>query len=108
MSWDIDDGCALSPGKLRCPSDQELAAFDGAVRRGDILWADSPFNINAGVVGEPSMFEGLFGIAESVNERYNISKKSRVWSNVDVPGFSRSAIPLLKRAGASALSICAK
>ena len=39
--------------------------------------------------------------------RYNLSKTHRVWSNVDVPGFTRSSIPLLRNAGATALSICA-
>ena len=107
VSWSVIDGCALNPGKLRCPTKQQVAAFDEAVHRGDILWADSPMNVNAGIVGEPGTFEALFDIAGALNERYNITKLARVWSNVDVPGFSRSAIPLLRAAGASALSVCA-
>jgi hypothetical protein len=107
VPWDVPDGCPLNPGQLRCPSATEVAAFDDAVRRGHLLGADSPMNINAGAVGEPGMFEGLFDIAGALNERYNLSKKQRVWSNIDVPGFDRSSVPLLRRAGASALSICA-
>jgi len=107
VPWDIQDSCPLNPGKLKCPDASKVAAFDAAVRRGDLLWADSPFNIDAGVAGEPGMFEALFDIGEALNERYNITKQSRVWSNVDVPGFARSSIPLLKKAGATALSICA-
>ena len=107
VPWDVADGCALNPGKLRCPSAAQVGAFDDAVRRGDLLWADSPFNVNAGVVGEPGMLGALFDIAAALNERYNISKPRRVWSNVDVPGFTRSAIPALRRAGAGALSVCA-
>jgi hypothetical protein len=107
IPWDIEDGCKLNQGNLRCPSEAEVAVFDAAVRRGELLWADSPMNVNAGVVGEPGMFEGLFDIAGALNERYNLSKQARVWSNVDVPGFARSSIPLLRNAGATALSICA-
>ena len=58
------------------------------VRRGHLLWADSPMNLDAGVVGEPGMFEALVDIAGALNERYNLTKSNgaRVWSNVDVPG----------------------
>ena len=99
VEWYIQDGCPLNPGKLLCPSGAQVAAFDAAVRRGDLLWADSPMNLNSGVVGEPSMFEGMLDIAGALNERYNLTKAARVWSNVDVPGFARSSIPLLKRGG---------
>ena len=78
----IEDGCPLNPGRLRCPSAKQVAEFDDAVRRGDLLWADSPMNLDPGVVGEPGMFEGLLDIAGALNERYNISKKARVWSNI--------------------------
>ena len=73
---------------------------------GDIL-KDSPMNLNAGVVGEPSMFEGMLDIAGALNERYNLTKPARVWNNVDVPGFARSSIPALLRSGATALSVLA-
>ena len=107
VGWRVQDGCPLNPGKLRCPNRGQVAAFDAAVRRGDLLWADSPMNLNSGVVGEPSMFAGMLDIAGALNERYNLTKAARVWSNVDVPGFARSSIPLLKRGGATALNILA-
>lgn len=107
VPWYIEDGCKHNPGQLRCPSDIQVSDFDAAVRRGDLLWADSPMDMNAGIVGEPGMFESLFDIAGTLNERYNLTKKDRVWSNIDVPGFTRSGIPLLLRSGATALSICA-
>ena len=107
VAWDIQDGCKLNPGQLRCPSKAQVDAFDAAVRRGDLLWADSPMNLNSGVVGKPSMFEGMLDIAGALNERYNLNKTARVWTNVDVPGFARSSIPLLKQGGATALNILA-
>lgn len=107
VPWDIQDGCRFNPGQLKCPSPEEVSRFDAAVKRGDLLWADSPMNIDAGIVGEPGMYEGMVDIAGSLNERYNLTKKQRVWSNVDVPGFVRSSIPLLRKSGVTALSICA-
>ena len=107
VPWKIEDGCPLNPGQLRCPSAEQVAAFDGAVRRGDLVWADSHMNLNAGVVGEPGMFGAMLDIAGTLNERYNLTKTHRVWSNVDVPGFVRASIPLLRRAGVTTLSICA-
>ena len=107
VPWDVPDGCPLNPGKLRCPSKAQVGEFDDAVRRGHLLWADSPMNLDAGVVGEPGMFEALVDIAGALNERYNLTKTARVWSNVDVPGFVRSSIPPLRRANVTALSVCA-
>ena len=43
------------------------------------------------------MFAGLMDIAGSLNERYNLTKKARVWSNIDVPGFVRSRKALAAR-----------
>lgn len=107
VGWNVQDGCPKNPGKLLCPSAAQVAAFDAAVRRGDLLWADSPFNVNAGIVGEPGMFAGMLDITGALNERYNLTKAARVWSNVDVPGFTRSSIPALRQGGATALSILA-
>ena len=107
VPWSVPDGCPLNPGLLRCPSEAQVAAFDAAVRRGDLVWAHSPMNLNSGIVGEPRMFEALVDIAAALDERYNLTERPRVWANVDVPGFARSSIPLLRQAGVSALSICA-
>eukprot|EP01052_Picozoa_sp_SAG31_P004891 SAG31_NODE_208_length_20313_cov_6.143119_8_plen_262_part_00 len=104
-AWTIEDGCPLNPGTLRCPSATQLAEFDAAVKRGDILWAASPMNLDPGAVGSPHLFKELLSIAEDLNLRYNITKKARVWSNVDVPGFVRSTVPLLAQSGVQFLSI---
>ena len=105
VPWTTTDGCAFNPGNLICPSAKAVAAFDAAVVRGDIVYAASPFNINPEVVGEPTMFEDMVGIAGALDQRYNLTKAEKVWSNVDVKGFARSAIPLLKRAGVNTLYI---
>ena len=103
--WTIEDGCPLNEGTLRCPSQAQIAEFDSAVIRGDVLWAASPMNLDPSIVGSPGMFQELLSISEALNRRYNLTKAARVWSNVDVPGFVRSTVPLLAGAGVKFLSI---
>ena len=62
-------------------------------------------NLDPGIVGSPELFTDLLSISGDLNRRYNVTKKARVWSNVDVPGFVRSSVPLLSRAGVKFLSI---
>ena len=103
--WTIEDGCALNPGTLRCPSTAEIATFDAAVLRGDILWASSPMNLDPGAVGSPGLFKDLLTISSDLDSRHNITKQTKVWSNIDVPGFVRSSVPLLVDAGVKFLYI---
>ena len=39
------------------------AAFGAALRRGDLVFAASPFNVNVEAVGEPSLLAGLVDVA---------------------------------------------
>ena len=103
--WTIEDACPLNKGTLRCPSKAQVAALDAAVLRGDILWASSPMNLDPGAVNSPALFKELLTISGDLDRRYNITKKARVWSNVDVPGFVRSSVPLLSDAGVHFLAI---
>ena len=105
VSWTVDDGCPEKSVHVMCPSESEIKAFDDAVRSGDIVWTHSPFNINPELVGDPYLFEDLVQVANALDERYGMRNMTRVWSNVDVKGFSRSAIPLLKRSGFEALYV---
>ena len=129
VPWSVSDGCRLNPGVLRCPNETAVAQFGEALKRGDLVFAASPFNINAEAVGEPSLFSDLIGIASSLESRFGVRKPqlaqtntsvskpelansqvhrsgaARVWSNVDVKGFARSAIPLMAKAGVSHLYV---
>ena len=105
VSWTVDDGCPENSVSVHCPSENEIKAFDEAVRSGDIVWTHSPFNINPELVGCSFLFEDSIQVANSLDERYGMKNVTRVWSNVDVKGFARSAIPLLKRAGFEALYV---
>jgi hypothetical protein len=105
VAWSVHDGCAETTTTIRCPTASAVAAFDAAATRGDIVFTASPFNIDPEVC-EPSLFQDLpFSVAGQLERRYNLTKQQRVWSNVDVKGFARSAIPLLKKAGVNTLYV---
>ena len=106
VAWQVRDGCKLNPAHIKCPTRAAVAAFDIAVRRGDIVFTASPFNINPEAVGEPGLFADLAGISSQLEARYNQSQPvERVWTNIDVKGFARSAVPLLKSKGVNTLYI---
>ena len=106
VPWRVKDACPNNPGVLVCPSAAAVAGFDAAVRAGTIVYTASPFNVDAQAVGDPELFTDLVSdIAGSLDQRYRRPPGARVWSNVDVKGFARSSIPLLKNAGVEFLSI---
>jgi hypothetical protein len=105
VSYTVQDNCPLNPGRLKCPTAAALGEFEGAVKRGDIVWHASPFNIDPGVVADPDLFEDIIGMVKDLDDRFGLNKTARVWSNVDVRGFVRSAIPLMAASGVDFLSI---
>ena len=106
VPWTVRDSCPTNPGTLVCPSAAAVARFDAAIRAGHIVYTGSPFNIDAQAVGDPALFEDLVtDIAGSLDARYHRPAGARVWSNVDVKGFARSSIPLMRKAGVEFLSI---
>jgi hypothetical protein len=112
VPWSIADGCANPNATIVCPSATERATFIAALRSGDIVFAASPFNVNAEMVGDPGLLTDLVGISEDLERGAGWPANgtppaftSRVWSNVDVKGFARSSIPLLAAAGVTALYI---
>lgn len=121
------DLCPATTGTLRCPTSKQVASFEAAIKAGDIVWAHSPFDVNAGAVGEPSFLEAMVtDIAQVLDSRYRIPTRhlaaksvhsaanatpaaaaatAQVWSNIDVKGFARSAIPTLLKSGITALYV---
>ncbi len=116
VPWRVADGCRapFDPTKITCPTPEAVADFDQAVIDGDIVFSEAPFNVDAEAVGEPGFFKDLTSIAGALRERYaNATVRDRddaapslaTWANVDVKGFARSAIPLLRQRGVGALYI---
>lgn len=111
VPWAVADGCLDPKATIVCPTAAQREAFVLALKSGDIVFTASPFNISPEMVGEPGLFSDLVGISSPLEQtagwpmnRTPVST-TRVWSNVDVKGFSRSAIPLLSRAGVTALYV---
>jgi hypothetical protein len=105
VGYTVQDDCPLNPGRLKCPRAAALGEFEAAVHRGDIVWHASPFNIDPGVVADPALFEDIIGMVKDLDARFGLNKTARVWSNVDVRGFVRSAIPRMTASGVDFLSI---
>ena len=100
VPWRVRTDCPANPGTLRCPSPAAVARFDKAVRNGTIAYTASPFNIDAQDVGDPALFvDEVRDVAGALDARYGRAEGARVWSNVDVKGFARASIPLLRAAG---------
>ena len=112
VSYTVQDHCPLNPGRLKCPPPAALAAFEAGARRGDIVWSAGPMNLNPGAVADPELFSDLISdISGELDAQFTNHSDSRrrrrrrVWSNADVKGFVRSAIPSMVSAGVNVLSV---
>ena len=100
--WDVADGCPLNPGWLRCPT-AAVAAFDAAVLRGHLLWADSPMNLNSGVVGEPGMYSNFDAVSGTgfwpcslspvLHSVYSPVRAVRRWASLHMVTFDTTSGP---------------
>ena len=89
--------------ELRCPAPQLVKDFHDAVDAGWITWHAFPHN------GEPETFDAeLFadgiGLCHALDDRFGKPHAS-VLSQRDVPGLTRSVIPLLAQQDVLALSV---
>jgi len=88
---------------LHCPNETMLSAFKSAVQQGFIAWHAYPFNT------EPEMYDGsLFSaglsIGKGLSSSFGLSAPNTM-SQRDVPGMTRSVIPLLVAQGIKAITI---
>ena len=97
---------SLLPGGeqlLRCPNASALAAFEAAARRGDIGWHAMPFNAEPEVL-DASLFRAAMNLTWA--EDANVGHAKRItYSQRDVPGLTRAAIPLLAKEGVKAITV---
>lgn len=94
------------PGKasdLQCPTPEALAAFDKAARSGVINWHAFPFNAEPEVY-DPSLFEASLNLTFTEDEHYGQAHRM-TYSQRDVPGLTRAAIPLLVKAGVKGVTV---
>ena len=104
QSWVISMylDCPINMG-LHCPSKENITATEEAIRKGDITWHAFPHNAQLEIMSE-SMIEAGLDLTFRLDEKFNLKKKQTL-SQRDVPGASRSIIPILKRNNVTAISI---
>ena len=95
---------ALSGIVLRCPSPGAVARFKAAARRGDIVWQAGAFNTEYELAFNADMVDEQFRLSASLADELGVPR-SRVLSLRDVPGTTRSLIPLLVRNNIAALTV---
>jgi hypothetical protein len=88
---------------LACPNATAVSEFKIAAAQGDIHWHAFPHNAEL-EMGNPTLLEAGINLTHSIDASLGLPPK-RVLSQRDVPGVSRAAIPVLKRAGVRAISV---
>ncbi|WP_462431214.1 DUF5054 domain-containing protein [Bacteroides nordii] len=73
-----------------------------AIRRNDFFWHAFPFTIEAELC-DSSLFAAAFNISHRLDRRFN--RHTVTAKMTDVPGISRSVIPIMKKHGISLLHI---
>ncbi len=88
---------------LHCPNASQVAAFNAAVERGDIAWHAFPFNAELEFY-DRSMAEFGFILTHGLDAHFG-KAPTITMSQRDVPGTTRSLIPILVKNGVQALTV---
>lgn len=105
QSWIVSLYTSCPPGVpgLRCPSPAALANFTDSVARGYITWHAFPHNGEL-ELADAGLIAAGFALTHGLDDAFGLPRKA-VLSQRDVPGTTRSALPLLAAAGVRALSV---
>lgn len=88
---------------LHCPSPQSVAEFTAAVRSGHITWHAFPFNAELEFY-DSSLANFGFQVTHQLDKMFGVKPKITM-SQRDVPGTTRSLIPLLVSNGVQAITV---
>jgi len=86
-----------------CPNATEIQNFKESVAKGWITWHAFPFNAEPEVLNQQSINFAL-RLTHDIDKMFGLSPK-KVMSQRDVPGMTRSMIPLLKASGVDGISV---
>lgn len=92
-------GCARTPR-----NSSEVAAMVAAIERGDVRWHGKPMNNFMELEDAPWLASSL-QLAKLLNARFNKSWGRVAAHSADIPGMSRSAVPVLAAAGMQSMHI---
>ncbi|CAE7237749.1 unnamed protein product [Symbiodinium sp. CCMP2592] len=88
---------------LKCPSQEERQRFVEAVRAGHIVWHAFPHNAQPEFM-DPKTFAAGLQLTHGIDDALQVPRKT-VLSQRDVPGMTRSVIPILRSNGVKAISV---
>lgn len=88
---------------LNCPNATQVSAFKAAVADGVIWWHAFPHNAELETMSPVLIQEGV-KLSQSLQAELG-SPVSKTLSQRDVPGMTRSVIPILARAGVTAINV---
>ena len=88
---------------IHCPSPAALANFTEAVEKQWITWHAFPFNAEPEFYN-PDMFAFGVDLTHHVDAKLGVANKT-VLSQRDVPGMTRSVIPILRHHGVDTISV---
>ena len=96
--------CPVSPKLgLHCPSQEQLQDFTDAVKRGDIVWHAFPFNAQMEFFNE-ALADFGFQMTHKLDEMFG-RNATITMSQRDVPGTTRSIIPIMQKNGVQAITV---
>ena len=96
--------CPPSIG-LHCPSETEISNFIQAVNDQEITWYSFPFNSELELYDKSMIEFGAYLSMKHLPSQFSTPHIPTTISQRDVPGMTRSMIPLFKKAGINAISI---
>ena len=88
---------------LHCPTASAVADFKEAIKHGDVVWHAFPHNAQLEMMS-PSLIEAGLDLTFGLDDAFGLKRK-RTLSQRDVPGMTKSVIPILKRNNVTAVSI---
>ena len=89
--------------RLHCPDEAAQAALREGIARGDVTWHAFPHNAQAELM-DPLTLAGGFQLTHDLDRRLGLPPKLTM-SQRDVPGLTRTALPVLRENGVSVLSV---
>jgi hypothetical protein len=104
QSWVVNMylDCPAGMG-LHCPTPAEIKTFEAAVRAGDITWHAFPHNAQLEIM-DPSLIQAGIQMTHDLDARFGLPPKHTL-SQRDVPGMTRSVIPVVKAYGVDAITV---
>lgn len=95
-------GAWLVDAYLRQATPEAAAELEEAIRHGDIAWNGVPYTVESESMNR-ALFEGILWLSQRLDARFG--KHTSAAKMTDVPGHTRSIVPLLSEAGIGFLHV---